>query len=85
MNDVSDIKISNLKADNPNSTVPIIEVIKGNDIIISESYSWKPHPVFISVCESSNNIKLINNDFSNIEKVTKDNQKQVLLISNLNQ
>jgi polygalacturonase len=84
MDDVSDIKISNFKADNPSSNVPIIEIIEGKDILISESYGWKKHPVFISISENSKNIKLINNDFSNFEKITeKDSHARIKLISNI--
>lgn len=84
MYDVSDIKISNFKADNPSSKVPIIEINKGKDILISESFGWKKHPVFISISENSKNINLLNNDFSNFVKITKrDNPKNIKLISNI--
>jgi len=71
MNDVSDIKICNLKADNPDSNSPIIEISEGNNILISETSGWQKHPLFISADEKSNNIKLINNDLSNFKKVMK--------------
>ncbi len=84
MDNVSDIKISNFKADNPVSNVPIIEINEGNDILISESYGWKNHPVFISIGENSTNINLLNNDLSKFEKVTeKEDTKKVKLISNV--
>lgn len=84
MDDVSDIRISNFKADNPSSEVPIIEIIGGNDILISESFGWEKHPVFISISENSKNINLLNNDFSNFVKITEeDDPKGVKLISNI--
>ena len=84
MEDVSNVKISNFKADTPSLNVPIIEINEGNDILISESYGWKYHPVFISISENSKNIKLLNNDFSNFENIIEnDHTDRIKLISNL--
>jgi len=84
MDKVSGIRITNFKADNPGLKVPIIEIIEGNDILISETSGWTKHPVFVSVCENSKNIKLLNNDFSNFEKITeKDSPTRIKLISNI--
>lgn len=84
MDNVSDIKINNFKADSPNSNVPIIEINEGNNILISESYGLKNHPVFISISENSKDIKLLNNDFSNFEKITEnDYVDRIKLISNI--
>jgi hypothetical protein len=72
LDDVTDIKFSNILSDNPSSNVPIIEIIEGNDILISETSALKEHPVFLSVDEKSKNIILLNNDLSKF-KIISDN------------
>jgi polygalacturonase len=70
MDNVSDIKIRNLSADNPGSNVPLIEIREGNNIIVSEISARKEHSVFLSIDENSKNIILLNNDLSKFKEVT---------------
>jgi polygalacturonase len=83
MNDVEDIKINGMQADNPGSEAPVFEITNGENIIISETWGWKKHDKFLSLDEKSNGIIIMNNDLSNFSKIAEPTSKeQIKLINN---
>ena len=84
MNDVEDIKISGLQADNPGPEAPVFEIANGKNIIISETWGWEKHDQFLSLDEGSDGIILMNNDLSNFSKIAGSTpEDRVKLVNNL--
>jgi polygalacturonase len=83
MNDVEEIKISGMQADNPGPEVPVFEIAGGKNIIISETWGWEKHDQFLSLDEESDGIILMNNDLSNFIRITGSTpEDRVKLINN---
>jgi hypothetical protein len=83
MDDVEDIKITGIQADNPVSEAPVFEINNGKNIIISETWGWEKHDKFLSLDEESNGIIIMNNDLSNFSKIAEPiSKEQVKLINN---
>jgi hypothetical protein len=84
MNDIEDIKISGMQADNPASEAPVFEITNGKNIVISETWGWEKHDKFLSLDEKSKGIIIMNNDLSNFSKIADPYSKaQVKLINNV--
>lgn len=84
MEDIEDVKISGLQADNPASEAPIFEITNGKNIIISDTWDWEKHDKFLSLDKKSKGIIIMNNDLSNFSKIAEPYQKeQVKLINNV--
>lgn len=82
MVDVAEITINDLKADTPDSNVPLIEINNGNNITIAGTVINKKHAVFLSANSDSKNIRLINNDFSKVEKIAGNNLNNIYISPN---
>jgi hypothetical protein len=84
MDDVEDIKISGMQADNPGPEVPVFEISRGKDIIISGTWDWETHGEFLSLDEASSGILLMNNDLSGFSRIAKPSSMQrVTLVNNV--
>jgi hypothetical protein len=70
LNDCHNSRISNFSADQPTGAQPLLRMIQSTNITIAGYYSSEINANFLKVeGEKSSNIKLINNDFSQVDKV----------------
>jgi hypothetical protein len=80
--DVSNVSVSGFQADTPASEVPIFEILRGEQIQISDTYGWDRHETFLSLDNDSKGIVLMHNDLSNFSKVTENTGMDQLKMQN---